>query len=240
MNYKSVLGTIIFIAACATFHWASAQNGIQTLAGSTPDVTLSDDRNASEQAERERIKRERQRANAGHDTARVDCYQRFQVNDCLSQARSKQNQQLLDLKRQETSLNDVQRKRRGAEQLSRVEEKTSPARQQEIALQRGKALQEDATRQQRQAQGTAPVPKAAAGLKPTGKAPQARSTTGVDIQARQTRKAAQRQETTLAAARAKAQSEERIKAAAAHAASVQSRVQQNKKPPSASLPIPLN
>jgi colicin import membrane protein len=242
MKFKYAGNAIICIAACVSFHWASAQNSMQIPAASTlqSDRANTDARDAGERAERERISQERQRASAEHDAARVDCYQKFQVNACLSQARSKHNGQLSDLKRQEISLNDLQRKRRGAEQLRKVEEKTSPARQEEVAQQRGKSLASDAKRQQRQTERSAPVAKATKEPKAAGKAPQARIMNGTEKQARQKSKAVERQDRITAAARAKAQSEERNKDAAAHVASVQARQKQNKKPPAATLPIPLN
>jgi colicin import membrane protein len=251
MNFKLVSGAslarcasiaIICIASCAIFQRASAQNTVQSPIGSgtQSNQANTDARDASERAERERIGEERQRAGAEYGAAKVDCYQRFQVNDCLNQARNKHNGQQSDLKRQEISLNDLQRKRRGAEQLRKVEEKTSPQRQEEIAQQRGKALQADANRQQRQSERGAPVGKARSGPKTAGKAPQASNSNAAEKQARQKGKAAERQEKVAAAARAKAQSDERNKDAAAHAASVQARQKQSKKPPSASLPIPIN
>ena len=47
------------------------------------------------------------------------CYQRFAVNDCLIKVRAQRREVLADLRRQEISLNDALRKRRGAEQLLR-------------------------------------------------------------------------------------------------------------------------
>jgi colicin import membrane protein len=242
MKLKYAVNAIVCIAACTTFHWASAQNGMQTpAAGPSPSEKANTEaRDASERAERERIGQERQRASAMHDAAKVDCYQKFRVNDCLSQARDKHSGQLSDLKRQEISLNDLQRKRRGVEQLRKVEEKTSPQRQEEIAQQRGKALAGDAQRQLRQSERGAPVAKATKVPKTAGKAPRARGSNAAEKQARQTSKAAERQERIASAARAKAQSEERNKDAAAHIASVQARQKQSKKPPAATLPIPVN
>ncbi len=251
---KHLLNAIICIAACSTLQKTNAQNVVQT---PTPSVvesntTNTDDRDTSERAERERISQERKRASAELDTARVDCYQRFRVNDCLSQARNAHNAQQADLKRQEISLSDLQRKRRGAEQLRKVEEKTSPERQEATAQQRGKGLAADAKRQQRQSERAAPVTrttsgpkqkpeaKAARAPKSAGKAPQARPSNAAEKQALQKSKAVDQQERIAAAARAKVQSEERHKDAAAHTASVQARQKQNKKPPAATLPLPLN
>lgn len=263
---KYLFNAVICVAACGVFHRASAQNAVQIPAPGVVDSSKANDkanasaRDASERAERERISQERKRVSAEHDAAKVECYQKFRVNDCLSQARNTHNGQQADLKRQELSLSDLQRKRRGAEQLRKVEEKTSPERQEEIAQQRGKALGADANRQQRQSERAteraieraAPVAKATSGPKPkpeakaarapksVGKAPQARSSNAADTQARQKRKMVDRQERIAAAASAKVQNEQRSKDAAAHAASVHSRQKQHKKPPAATLPIPPN
>jgi colicin import membrane protein len=251
---KHALNAIICIAACAMFQSAVAQNAVQTPAASAAEnnQTNAQARDAGERAERERINQERQRVSAQHAAAKELCYQKFRVNDCLSEARNTHNNQLADLKRQEISLNDLQRKRRGAEQVRKVEEKTSPERQEEIAQQRGKALAADAKRQQRQSERAVPVAKAtrepkpkpeakaARGPKSVGNAPQARSSNAAEKLARQKSKAVDRQERIAAAARAKVQNEQRSKDAAAHAASVQNRQKQHKKPPAAALPIPPN
>jgi colicin import membrane protein len=239
---KYVLNAIICIAVCAMFQSAMAQDAVQTPAPGVVESNkaLTDARDASERAERERISQERKRVSADYEAAKVDCYQRFGVNDCLTQARNRHNGQQADLKRQDISLSDLQRKRRGAEQLRKVEEKTSPQRQEEIAQQRGKGLAADAKRQERQNERAAPVAKPANGPKSASAAPKARSSDAANKQARQKSKAAEAQERIAAAARAKVQSEERQKDAAAHAASAQARQTQKKKPPAATLPIPLN
>ncbi len=51
------------------------------------------------------------------------CYQRFAVNDCLIDSRQTQREVMADLRRQEILINDAQRKRRGAQQLLRSDEK---------------------------------------------------------------------------------------------------------------------
>lgn len=53
----------------------------------------------------------------------VACYQRFAVNDCLMDSRRTQREVMADLRRQEILINDTQRKRRGAQQLLRGDEK---------------------------------------------------------------------------------------------------------------------
>lgn len=79
--------------------------------------------------ERERIGEQRRANEARHAQERTACYQRFAVEDCLRESRQRLRHQTDDLRRQESALNDMQRKRRGAEQLQRLDEKkaTAPA-----------------------------------------------------------------------------------------------------------------
>ena len=72
-----------------------------------------------EQAERERIRQTRSSEQGLFTGQEAQCYARFAVNDCLIEVRARRRQVLGDLRRQEILLNDVQRKRRGADQLLR-------------------------------------------------------------------------------------------------------------------------
>ena len=71
------------------------------------------------QAERARIRQTRASQQALFISQEAQCYARFAVNDCLIEIRARRREVLGDLRRQEISLNDVQRKRRGADQLLR-------------------------------------------------------------------------------------------------------------------------
>jgi colicin import membrane protein len=75
--------------------------------------------------ERERIRQVRLVEQARFATEEAQCYQRFAVNDCLQEVRRARRDVLADLRRQEMSINDAQRKRRAAEQLIRADEKMS-------------------------------------------------------------------------------------------------------------------
>lgn len=77
--------------------------------------------------ERERIAEQRRAIDARHAQERTACYQRFAVEDCLRESRQRLRHQTDDLRRQESALNDTQRKRRGAEQLQRLDEKKATA-----------------------------------------------------------------------------------------------------------------
>ena len=77
--------------------------------------------------EREHIRQTRASEQARFATQEAQCYKRFAVNDCLLEVRARKREVLGDLRRQEISLNDALRKRRGAQQLMRSDEKARSA-----------------------------------------------------------------------------------------------------------------
>jgi colicin import membrane protein len=244
---------IILIAACAMLHWAGAQNVPENPATARQATTQATTQaiEANERAERERINQQSASVSADYEAARAQCYQRFLVNACLAEARDNHNNQQADLKRQANALNDIQRKRRGAEQLERTEEKQSSQRQEEIATQRSKALAGGEKRDQRQSERATAAAQNATAAKPGAAkdksartAPQARPSNQVNQvnqasqQARANEKAANLKRKKANAAQAKAEQEQRVKEAAEHRESVKNRQQKRKKPPAASLPLP--
>ena len=94
----------------------------------------------SPDAERRRIQGERDRVEGRFATDQAACYLKFAVNDCSAAARVVRREALADLRRQEVSLNAAEAKRRGAEQLSRIEEKSSPQTEFDAANRRATAL----------------------------------------------------------------------------------------------------
>lgn len=54
------------------------------------------------------------------------CYQKFAVNDCVGRARITRREAVADLRRQELAINAAEARRRGADQISKTEEKLSP------------------------------------------------------------------------------------------------------------------
>lgn len=217
---------IFLIATCAILHWASAQN-------ITEKTSILGSTDSQELAEQERIAQERSKEVKAYDVAKAECYQRFAVENCLTAERNQHLARMADLKRQDLSLGDVQRKRRGAEQLLRTEARTSNAQQEQTARQRGAALANEAERQKRQA--AQPAAQQAAAL-----AAQGRSQTSARKQTAQQNKATERQKKAAQAAQAKARSAQRAKDADTHRANVQNRQANSKKKPSASLPVPAN
>lgn len=85
----------------------------------------ADVQEASVAAERVRIQSERRQLQSHFARDEAACYQRFAVNDCLIALRAKRREALSDLRRQEVSLNDVERKSRGAAQVQRVQDKVA-------------------------------------------------------------------------------------------------------------------
>ena len=103
------------------------------------------------EVERGRIAAERSEADAWLASQEVACYRIFAVNDCLKAARSQRRERLSDLRRQELSLNEAQRKRRSADRLRSIEERNSAQKQEDVAVQRAEAV----TRQQDKKQALA-------------------------------------------------------------------------------------
>jgi len=97
--------------------------------------------------ERARIQAERDRVEARFTQDEVACYQKFAVTDCLVQARVVRREAIADLRRQELSLNAEDALRKGAEQLRRIEEKSSAQAMEDEAARRAQAQADQAERQ---------------------------------------------------------------------------------------------
>ena len=79
----------------------------------------------AERLERQRVSESRAAGLARFAAQEAGCYQRFAVNDCLAEVRRARRELLADLRRQDLSINDAQRKRRGSEQLLQSDEKAA-------------------------------------------------------------------------------------------------------------------
>jgi colicin import membrane protein len=101
-------------------------------------------------AERARISAERARLEAGFLTEDAECYKKFAVNSCLGKVNERRREAMGDLRRQELLLNDEERRIRGAEQIRKTEEKSSPEKLQEAADQRAKAVKDYESRLERE------------------------------------------------------------------------------------------
>jgi GAF domain-containing protein len=64
------------------------------------------------------------------------CYERFAVNDCLRQVRTQKRLLMDELRAQEVGLHDVERRKKGADQLELIKEKSSPQKLEEARADR--------------------------------------------------------------------------------------------------------
>lgn len=76
-------------------------------------------------AERARIANERAAAESAFHAEEKACYGKFAVNDCLNAAKAKRRGVVADLRRQEISLNDVERRRRAADKVRELEQRAA-------------------------------------------------------------------------------------------------------------------
>ncbi len=72
-----------------------------------------------ESQQREWIVNTRAKHQAQFEAQEIACYQKFAVSGCLIDSRKTERDVMADLRRQEILINDMQRKRRGAEQILR-------------------------------------------------------------------------------------------------------------------------
>ena len=100
----------IFIGALLLFGQLLAQEVAQPQASDRQDALA-------------RIEATRARENAAFDAQEAQCYKRFAVNSCLKKVQSARTAELRELKRQETSLHDAERKQQGVEALERIDQK---------------------------------------------------------------------------------------------------------------------
>lgn len=80
---------------------------------------------ASVGLERSRIDAQRHQALAAFVIQEQACQTRFAVSACVRDLGLRRNALLAELKRQEASLNDAERLKRGADQIKRIEEKSA-------------------------------------------------------------------------------------------------------------------
>ena len=109
----------------------------------------------SSEAERARISAERGQFEAELANAEAACYKVFFVNDCLEKVKNRRYEVMGSLKRQEIVLNAQDRKAKGAEQIRKTEEKSSPEKVQQDVEKRSTAVIELQSRLERDKQKTA-------------------------------------------------------------------------------------
>lgn len=180
-------------------------------------------------AERARLSKERAEVEARAKAEQTACYQRFAVEDCLQESRRKRRTADDSLKRQEADLNDMDRKRRAAAQLERMDK--APPRAQDDPAAQERARQSQQGREDRAADHARSRAAAAA------KADDNRR----DLEAKQRQHAEQQAKAARLRADAPAERERferKQEQAARHRAERERRNAERTKPRSAPLPTP--
>jgi colicin import membrane protein len=199
------------------------------LAGAGFGVRAQDDPGVA--AHRARIDAERKQVEAEFGDLQKQCYRKFAVNDCLNRARAQRREKLSDLRRQEISLNDAERKRKAAERSGNLEERSSPDRQEAEAQRRARAAAQENDRKVRAAEkATKRASEEALGTKPGERRKDA------DDAAR--RKAEAQQQKASEAQRNAIRYQQRLDDAQAHKQAVEKELADRKNPPAKPLPVP--
>ncbi len=100
--------------------WACLPAWAQT---GSPDADAQAERQNSIQTERARIASERKKIEARFTAEQTACYKKFAVTGCIDDSRAWRREVLADLRRQEILLNDAERRRKGGEELDKLEQK---------------------------------------------------------------------------------------------------------------------
>jgi colicin import membrane protein len=182
-------------------------------------------------SQRARIASERGQVEAEFNARQRQCYLKFAVNDCLNAAKSLRREKLADLRRQEISLNDAERKRKAAERSSSLEERSSPEKLQAEAQRREKAAAQENDRKVRAAEKATRRP---GDEVPAAKADDRRKS--AEEAAR--RKAEAQQQKASEARRNAIRYQQRLQEAQAHKQAVEKQLADKKEPPAKPLPTP--
>lgn len=183
------------------------------------------------EVERARLSSERQAADAQAESERVACYQKFMVESCLRDTRERLRTRADDLKRQQAEINDIDRQRRAATQLERLEGKGAAPRALDDPAQQAQSQKAQQEREQRAADHVT----SRAGV--AAEAGERRR----ELEARQRAKAADQvraQERRAQAPAERARHERKLQEAADHQADLARRNAERTKPRSAPLPPP--
>ena len=197
-------------------------------------VLAQDHDNAA--AQRARIAAERGQVEARFRNQEKDCYGRFAVTDCLQTAKARRREAMADLQRQETSLNDADRKRKGAARQRLIEERRreiedrSAAEKKQKADNSAEAMAAPRSRQAKTAQQAADRSQAEAANAEKARARQRETQQRTDEkEAARLRRAADAAQNVKRREELQAQAEE-------HKVSVNKRLAERKKPPAQPLP----
>ncbi|HWI81661.1 hypothetical protein [Ramlibacter sp.] len=188
-------------------------------------------------AQRARIAAERARVEGDFKLQERACWGKFAVNDCLAAARAKRREALSDLRRQDISLNDAERKQRGAARQRSIEERSAPAGQPAASAGRPRARDErDAQAAQRAADLAARQAGRTPRTEPAGDARQRAAERQQELE----RKAADRGARDQDAVRNVQRREEQQRQAQERKERLQRRLAARQKAPAAPLPAPAD
>jgi len=182
-------------------------------------------------AERARLAEERKAISARYDADRAACYKKFAVEGCLQESRQRRRVATDDIKRQEAEINDLERKRRGAAALDKLDEKGSSARAKEADAKREESLKSQQDREQRAAEHAAGRTQAAADAAEKQRQFDAKQRAHAEEQAKAARRRAE-------APAARQAYEDKLQQAEQHRADNEKRNAEKTKPRSAPLPDP--
>jgi colicin import membrane protein len=190
-------------------------------------AAAQDDEDAKQRA---RIAAERTQAEAVFQAQEKACYGRFAVDDCLNAAKAQRRNVLADLRRQELSLNEALRKRKAADHLRSIEERSR------VEPRSPKERRENPRVETPRAPG--PSGRPSDRVPPSGErvAPGGRGQD--EIKRRQAQAAAQRSRRQEAAERNVARQKERLAAAQERKADRDKRLTERNKLPAQPLPAP--
>lgn len=183
-------------------------------------------------AERARIQSERDQAEQRFRQEQRACNGKFNVTDCLNEAKAKRREKLSDLRRQEVALNDQERKHKAAERLKEIEERRSNDHQEQAARQRAKAQSDQQARDDRAAGKAAKKPGPEGARQQRAAEQQIRIREHAGDQAEAARKREQE------AQENRAEREKRLKDAEERKAKAEKRMAERKKPAASDLPPP--
>lgn len=112
-------------------------------------------------SERARIAAEKGEANARFSRDEAACYAKFAASDCLNEASARRREALADLRRQEISLNDEERKRKAAAQRQRLDQRAEEQEARQVrAQERAQAARTSAEDRAARKAGRAPASQA--------------------------------------------------------------------------------
>ena len=179
--------------------------------------------------ERARIADERAAIARATATERAACYQKFAVDSCLSESRERRREQTDHLKRQQTQLNDAERKQRGAAEMQRLETNKKDA---DDAARNIERAREDQRRREQRATEDQNVRAEAAAAAPTN---------ARQFEDKQRSFVRQQRDAAARAAQSPMERERydrKLQEAAAHQAALEKRMAERTKPRSPGLPAP--